>query len=69
MGKYENDTRKATIDLQEMLGRKEIPPFHLIVRTFLLRYGFGATKVKNLIRDAYPEYYINEEKGIIERVQ
>lgn len=68
MGKYEDDTRKAAIDLDNFLNREEIPPYHIIVRTFLMRYGFGAAKVKNLIRDAFPQFRVNEEEDRIEKV-
>lgn len=62
MGKYEADTRKATIDLQEYLGRENIPPVSTITRSFLLRYGFGRRKVESLLKDAFPEFEIKEDK-------
>lgn len=68
MGKYENDTRKATIDLQEFLGREEIPAVHIITRTFLLRYGFGKKKVLSILRDAFPNFEYDEATDEIKRV-
>ncbi len=64
----QRDTRKASIDLANWLAQEKIPPIHVMVRTFNLRYGFTIVKLRTLM-DAYPEFKLNEETDTVERVE
>ena len=68
MGNENRDTRKAALDLQHYLSLEQQPPLHTILRTFQLRYGFGKTKLKNLLA-AYPEYEADFDTDQIKRVE
>jgi len=69
MGKTENDTRKATIDLENFLTRDPIPPLHVITKAFYLRYGFTKRKLKTILNDCYPAFYIDEESDSIKKIR
>ena len=69
MGKHENDTRKAVIDLEAYIANKDRGLVSEFVRLLYLRYGFSKRKLKTIINDAYPEYEINEETDRLERVR
>ena len=69
MGKHENDTRKAVIDLEIYIANKDRGPVSEFVRRLYLRYGFSKRKLKTILNDAYPDYEVNEETDRLERVQ
>ena len=69
MGKHENDTRKAVIDLEAYIANKDRAPVSVFVRSLYLRYGFSKRKLITILNDAYPDYEINEETDKLEQVR
>lgn len=62
MGNEYKNNKEAAADLEHYVNLNERYPFHILVRKFYLKYGFGESKIKKMLREAYPDYEVRGDE-------